>query len=136
MAVLDGLRTQLAVRLDALLPHLNERQRRLLLGVEARLLGHGGIRMVALLCLVSPIAAGAAVARHLAADGRPGPTQLAGDLGVAEPGRQSGGDALAFLMGQPTSRHPVLPFAASTDGTRQCVHPQYHCTTDIRFYLV
>jgi transposase len=47
VAVLDGLRTQLAVRLEVLLPHLNERQRRLLLGVEARLLGHGGIRAVA-----------------------------------------------------------------------------------------
>ncbi len=42
-----------AVRLDALLPHLNERQRRLLLGVEARLLGHGGIRVVAQVAGVS-----------------------------------------------------------------------------------
>ncbi|MFR9778403.1 ISAzo13 family transposase [Micromonospora sp. MS34] len=50
---MDGLRTQLAVRLDALLPHLNERQRRLLLGVEARLLGHGGIRVVAQVAGVS-----------------------------------------------------------------------------------
>ena len=47
MAVLEGLRTQLVARLEALLPHLNERQRRLLLGVEARLLRHGGIRVVA-----------------------------------------------------------------------------------------
>jgi transposase len=53
VAVLDGLRTQLTVRLDALLPHLNERQRRLLLGVEARLLGHGGIRVVAQVAGVS-----------------------------------------------------------------------------------
>jgi len=53
VAVLDGLRAQLAARLDAVLPHLNERQRRLLLGVEARLLGHGGIRMVAQVAGVS-----------------------------------------------------------------------------------
>jgi hypothetical protein len=39
----DGL----AVKLQALLPHLDERQRRLLLGAEARVLGHGGIRRVA-----------------------------------------------------------------------------------------
>jgi len=36
-----------------LLPHLNERQRRLLLGVEARLLGHGGIRVMAQVAGVS-----------------------------------------------------------------------------------
>jgi transposase len=39
----DGL----AAKLAALLPHLDERQRRLLLGAEARVRGHGGIRRVA-----------------------------------------------------------------------------------------
>jgi len=38
---------QLALRFGAVLPHLNERQRRLVLGQEARLLGHGGVRAVA-----------------------------------------------------------------------------------------
>lgn len=37
----------LAAKLRTLLPHLDERQRRLLLGAEARVLGHGGIRRVA-----------------------------------------------------------------------------------------
>lgn len=41
------MRGQLAPRLQALLPHLNERQRRLLVAAEARGLGHGGIRIVA-----------------------------------------------------------------------------------------
>ena len=36
-----------------LLPHLNERQRRLLLAAEARLLGHGGVRAVAQVAGVS-----------------------------------------------------------------------------------
>ena len=40
-------RGQLALRFEVLLPHLNERQRRWLLGAEARLLGHGGVRAVA-----------------------------------------------------------------------------------------
>jgi len=35
------------------LPHLNERQRRLLLAAEARLLGHGGVRAVAQVAGVS-----------------------------------------------------------------------------------
>jgi transposase len=37
----------LAAKFEAILPHLDERQRRLLMGAEARALGHGGIRLVA-----------------------------------------------------------------------------------------
>jgi len=40
-------REMLASKSGAILPHLDERQRRLLLGAEARVLGHGGIRLVA-----------------------------------------------------------------------------------------
>ena len=35
----------LAAKFGALLPHLDERQRRLVLGAEARWLGHGGIEL-------------------------------------------------------------------------------------------
>ena len=44
---------QLASRCQVVLPHLNERQRRLVLGQEARLLGHGGVRAVARVAGVS-----------------------------------------------------------------------------------
>jgi len=37
----------LAAKFEAVFPHLDERQRRLLMGAEARALGHGGIRAVA-----------------------------------------------------------------------------------------
>jgi Rhodopirellula transposase DDE domain len=37
----------LAAKFGTIFPHLDERQRRLLLGAEARALGHGGIRLVA-----------------------------------------------------------------------------------------
>src|SRR5690348_1978592 len=37
----------LAAKFGSVFPHLDERQRRLLLGAEARALGHGGIRLVA-----------------------------------------------------------------------------------------
>jgi Rhodopirellula transposase DDE domain len=40
-------REMLAAKFETILPHLDERQRRLLLGAEARVLGHGGIRLVA-----------------------------------------------------------------------------------------
>jgi hypothetical protein len=47
MRVTEGFEESLAVKLRVLLPHLDERQRRLALGAEARMLGHGGIRLVA-----------------------------------------------------------------------------------------
>ena len=37
----------LAAKFAAVLPHLDERQRRLVMGAEARALGHGGIKTVA-----------------------------------------------------------------------------------------
>ena len=52
----------LAAKFEALLPHLDERQRRLVLGAEARWLGHGGIELVARASGVSrtTVSAGAA----------------------------------------------------------------------------
>src|ERR1700734_3603221 len=53
MGVPGDVLDQVGLRLEGLLPHLNERQPRLLLGAEARLLGHGGVRLVARLAGVS-----------------------------------------------------------------------------------
>jgi transposase len=53
MAVSVDARVQLSVRFGVLLEHLNERQRRLLLATEARLLGRGGVRAVAQVARVS-----------------------------------------------------------------------------------
>src|ERR1017187_10349606 len=47
MRVADGFEESLAAKFTVLFPHLDERQRRLLMGAEARVLGHGGIRLVA-----------------------------------------------------------------------------------------
>jgi hypothetical protein len=47
MAAGGEIEASLAAKFQVLLPHLDERQRRLLLGAEARSLGHGGIRLVA-----------------------------------------------------------------------------------------
>ena len=49
----DEVLCQLKLRLQVVLPHLNERQRRLVLAQEARLLGHGGVRTVAQVARVS-----------------------------------------------------------------------------------
>jgi hypothetical protein len=45
--MVEGLETSLAAKFGALFPHLNERQRRLMMGAEARAIGHGGIKLVA-----------------------------------------------------------------------------------------
>src|SRR3954463_16056072 len=39
-------RETLAAKFETIFPHLDERQRRLLMGAEARGLGHGGVRLV------------------------------------------------------------------------------------------
>ena len=47
MAAMIGADAGLAAKFAAIFPHLDERQRRLLMGAEARTLGHGGVRKVA-----------------------------------------------------------------------------------------
>ena len=47
MGAIGEIEAALTAKFEALFPHLDERQRRLLLGAEARVLGHGGIRVVA-----------------------------------------------------------------------------------------
>ena len=47
MGVMEVTGEMLAAKFGAIFPHLDERQRRLLMGVEARSLGHGGVRLVA-----------------------------------------------------------------------------------------
>jgi hypothetical protein len=47
MGAMEETRQVLAAKFRVIFPHLDERQRRLLMGAEARALGHGGIRAVA-----------------------------------------------------------------------------------------
>lgn len=47
MGMAREIRDQLAAKFGVLFLHLDERQQRLLMEAEARLLGHGGIRAVA-----------------------------------------------------------------------------------------
>ena len=47
MGVVGVSQKMLAAKFMAIFPHLDERQRRLLMGAEAQALGHGGIRLVA-----------------------------------------------------------------------------------------
>ena len=47
MGTMVVTKEMLAAKFETIFPHLDERQRRLLMGTEARALGHGGIRLVA-----------------------------------------------------------------------------------------
>src|SRR6266496_2217108 len=53
MGAMEETRQVLAAKFSVLFPHLDERQRRLLMAAEARVLGHGGIRAVAQAAVVS-----------------------------------------------------------------------------------
>src|SRR3954468_13350996 len=68
MAVDALLRDQLSRRFGVLLPYLDERQKRLALGTEARLIGHGGVRAVAAAASVSEATVRAGVSELEAAD--------------------------------------------------------------------
>ena len=70
MAIAVDVVEGLAAKFAALLPHLDERQRRLALGAEARSLGHGGIKAVAEAAGVSAVTVSAGVA-ELEAGGEP-----------------------------------------------------------------
>src|SRR4249919_3635581 len=69
MAVAEDACVQLSVRVGVLLTQLNERQRRLLLATEARLLGHGGVRAVAGIAGVSETTVRRGVAELIAGAG-------------------------------------------------------------------
>ncbi|MEU5324641.1 ISAzo13 family transposase [Streptomyces sp. NPDC021056] len=53
MRIPDEICAQLTMKFGVVFPHLDERQRRLLMAAEARALGHGGVRAVARAALVS-----------------------------------------------------------------------------------
>jgi transposase len=77
--VAEGIEAVLAEKYACLLPHLDERQRRLALGADARALGRGGIRLVA---------GAAGVSRETVARGV---AELAGDPGPPGRVRRAGG---------------------------------------------
>jgi hypothetical protein len=62
MAVPVDAEESLAAKFAALFPHLDERQRRLVMGAEARVLGHGGIKVVAAAADVSAVTVSRGVA--------------------------------------------------------------------------
>jgi hypothetical protein len=110
----------LAAKFDAILPHLDERQRRLVLAAEARSLGHGGISLVARASGVSRVTITAGVGELEAGDEptvgrarRPGAGRKA--LTEVDPGLLGALDALV----EPESRgDPMTRLRWTTKSTR------------------
>ena len=110
MAIDAEVESALRAKFESLLPHLDERQRRLTLGAEARVLGHGGIKLVARAAGASPGTVSRGVA-ELEAGGDPSPRVRESGAGrkrqtVTDPGLS---DALLALVepderGTPMSR--------------------------------
>ena len=110
----------LAAKFAALLPHLDERQRRLVMGAEARALGHGGIKTVARAAGISAVTVSRGV-DELEAGGKPlGRTRKPG--GGRKPVTQTDpglGAALLALV-EPGSRgDPESPLRWTTKSLRR-----------------
>src|SRR5664279_5636846 len=128
---------KLAAKFAVLLPHLDERQRRLLLGAEARELGRGGIARVAAAAGVSrpTVSRGISeIATGAADDGR---VRKSGggrkSLTETDPGLLAALEALV----EPVSRgDPMSPLRWTTKSTRQladALSADAHPVSHVRF---
>ena len=120
MAISQETRDQLAVRSAVLFPHPDERQRRLLMGTEARIPGHGGIRAVAQAAGVSETTVRKGV-EELEAGAEPsGRVRRPGGgrkrAAVADPGLRP---ALLALAGPDMRGDPMSPLRWTTKPARK-----------------
>ncbi len=110
----------LAAKFAALLPHLDERQRRLLMGAEARSLGHGGIKTVARAAGTSAVTVSRGV-DELEAGGKPlGRTRKPGGGRKPVTHTDPGLGAALLALVEPGSRgDPESPLRWTTKSTRR-----------------
>jgi len=110
----------LAAKFAVVLPHLDERQRRLLLGAEARSLGRGGIARVAAAAGVSRPTVTRGVAEVKAGAVLSGRIRKTGGgrkpLTETDPGLMA---ALEALVDPATRGDPMSPLRWTTKSTRQ-----------------
>ena len=119
MAVPVDAEESLAAKFAALFPHLDERQRRLVMGAEARALGHGGIKVVARAADVSAVTVSRGVA-ELEGGGEPlGRARRPGggrkQVAEADPGLVP---ALLALVDPESRGDPQSPLRWTTKSTR------------------
>ena len=121
MAIDEAVTSGLGDRFAVLLPHLNERQRRLAVATEARLLGHGGVRVAARAAGMSETTVRRGVA-ELEAGQDPFPDgRVRGPGGGRKPGEQNDPELVAALHGmiEPDERgDPDSPLRWTTKSLR------------------
>jgi transposase len=109
----------LAAELAVLLPHLDERQRRLVMGARARALGHGGVKTVAHAAGVSAVTVSKGVTELEAGEEPLGRTRRPG--GGRKPVTTTDPEVLTTLLSlvEPTSRgDPESPLRWTTKSVR------------------
>jgi transposase len=115
----EGAAEILAAKFAVIFPHLDERQRRLLMGAEARALGHGGIRAVARAAGVREATVSLGVDELDAGAGPLGRARRPGGgrkrLSDADPGLRP---ALLALVEPDERGDPVSPLRWTTKSTR------------------
>src|SRR5437762_2517419 len=110
---------KLAAKFGAVFPHLDERQRRLLLGAEARSLGHGGIRLAARAAGVREATVSLGVAELASGAGRLGRARRPGGGRKRAAGLDRGlGPALLALVEPEERGDPMSPLRWTTNSTR------------------
>jgi hypothetical protein len=119
MPVAVEIEESLAAKFAALFPHLDERQRRLTMGAEARVLGHGGVAVVARAAGVSRVTVTGGVRELEAGDEPLGRTRRSGggrkSVTTTDPGLKA---ALLALV-EPESRgDPQSPLRWTTKSLR------------------
>jgi transposase len=120
MSAAEGLEASLVAKFGVLFPHLNERQRRLVMGAEARAIGHGGIKLVARAAGVGAVTVSRG-ARELEGGEEPiGRVRKPGGgrkrLAEADPGLRP---ALLALVEPDTRGDPMSPLRWTTKSTRK-----------------
>lgn len=120
MGIRQETREQLAAKFEVLFPHLDERRRRLLMGAEARLLGHGGIRTVARAAGKSEATVRKGVDELEAGEGPLGRVRRPGggrkSLAETDPGLRP---ALLALVEPDERGDPMSPLRWTTKSTRR-----------------
>src|SRR5450759_4076801 len=119
MSVPVEVEESLAVKFAALFPHLDERQRRLLMGAEARVLGHGGVAAVARAAGVSRVTVTGGVRELEAGDEPLGRTRRSGGGRKSVTTTDPGVRAALLALVEPESRgDPQSPLRWTTKSLR------------------
>ena len=109
----------LAAKYRDLLPHLDERQRRLVAGADARMLGHGGIRLVARAAGVSEVTVSLGVAELEAGEGPLGRARRPGGGRKRSADRDPGLVPALLALVEPEERgDPMSPLRWTVKSTR------------------